>query len=217
MRAMKPVKAGAALGVVDGDVTVTRAGNIVTVARTGKSSLTIDMTSADYAELHSGMVRNGILRVKCDGVIYRDIAMHGGGAHGCIVDGGVADCRFVRPLITGWGEANTTETPWIKHKSAGIAIPSGSADDCLVIGARIGAPRYPTNAWREYNRDRGVATDDKWHPWGAAAINHNNGNLLGGWHVSRTGMASPSKSLILDSARSVCAALYENVGTVMRS
>jgi len=162
---LAPEKASGVLGTVDGAVGITRSGNTVTVTRNGTSDLVIDMTGKDYAEIHSGLVRNGKITLNADGIILRDIDVRGA-AEDCIeLAAGATDWRIIRCRFSGWGDDFEADG-WGDNGHSCVKIQSGATGvhTGLVMGCTVASPRYSANTW-EHTQTQVSGTGD--HPWGA--------------------------------------------------
>ncbi len=192
-RSYKPAKAGAALGTVDGDVTVTRSGDVVTVTRAGLPALTITAPAGVYAEIHSGLVRGGGVTLDCERVILRDVDVIAAPASAVTCTRKARDIRIVRGRIASWGRKDNVvgaenyraaNVGWSYRYDCAIRANYEwtSTSDLAVIGLRTGAPRHPANHWNHYNPSVGsghiVSRGN--HPWGSVFVLTRLGSFLGG-------------------------------------
>jgi hypothetical protein len=205
-KSYKPRKsASIAVGMVDGDLTIDRGG-----------------APGDYVEYRDGVVRGGGVRIAASHVILRDVDVLGSPRHGIELAPGVRDVRIVRGRISGWGESDAGRRlgnlGWgAQHEAAiagGEAAPNQDPEhvrndealrarqsraDVAVIGTRIGSPRFPANAWEEWNPAidgaKAGPPNTNEHPWGPYAVSIRHGSAMGGWTLTDlSASAAPPRS-----------------------
>jgi len=181
---------------VDGDVTITKSGSTVIVARAGQGNLSIDVTGVSYAEIANGIVRNGSVAVRCPGVILRDVDVHGADEHCIELQTGSYDFRQVRGRYSNWGRG--ASDGWGVNGDSALAIPSSETGvhTILRVGVDTRSPRYSSNTWQ--HTQVGVAGAGN-HPFGPQDTNPFDGSRLGRFEQFACS-ANPDKYLCFNDA-----------------
>lgn len=199
-RQYKRAKLSIALGTVNGDVAITKSGDVVTVTRAGLPNLTITAAGTTFAEIRAGLVRGGCVTIDAPRIILRDIDVIDAPQRAITLTPRAQAVRIVRGRIATWGlpdndRVTTAPAPafdgynarnvgWANRYTPAIYWPPGSAAsrDVSVIGVRFGAPRYPSNHWEQFNPSTGYdgVPDVGKHPWGSSYAFHRAGSFLGG-------------------------------------
>jgi len=208
----KPAKVSAPLGVVAGDVVITRRGGVTTVTRAGLPDIVLHAPPEVHVELHSGVVRGGRILVDAPKVLLRDVDCWGAPENAIeIGDDSAADLRLVRCRGACWGWATTPATGFengvgfARLHSSWLSVPQSvrAVDGVLAIGCHVGAPRFSANTWQELDssflpRSRMMAV----HPDGANAIGIRGRGFVGrGWNVRDSVFRAVDDRLYDDSVR----------------
>jgi hypothetical protein len=211
-KAYKPRKVSVALGVVDGDVAIRQEAGAVVVERSGAGPLRLEAGRDVYVEIHSGLVRNGGVRVAAPRVILRDVDILGAPDDAIrLEEPGAPDLRLVRCRGASWGWATTPETGFpngvgfARMHTSFLSVPpkAGSVDGVLMIGCQVGAPRFSANTWQEL--DGAFLPDNRKlavHPDGSNVIGVIGDRFVGrGWNVRDCVMRAVGTRLYDDCVR----------------
>lgn len=151
------VKTTQTLGMVSGGVSVTRAGDTLTVARAGLAALTFDISGGKWAELSHGVVQGAItLADDVERLILRNVDNFGAPAQGIKLGAANRDIRILGGRSSGWASLDVS-TGFGTQMDNAVWAPSGpnAMESVAIIGRQFGSPRYSASLWEEGG-----------HPWG---------------------------------------------------
>lgn len=155
-QALKVPKVLHALGDIDGDLSISRSGDTVTI---NPGDIQLDVPADEWVEVHSGRVRRGGVTFSGDKIILRNVDVFGAPQHAIWVNS--TDIRVVGGRTAWWGNPNSRY--WGTKNSGAMRIDS-DARRPAVLGRFIGTPRWPSNTWAEYY------DENETHPFGPRPI-----------------------------------------------